>query len=1851
MTISTDHSQPWRLVGGRERQGILIPCIEKTHYCSEIETRTWAYIANAMVEGSSTGILLSDNLSEKALRILLERGLANRFISLYEPWLHEFEKLREKHKRNQEDQAHDLEVLINRHISQIQNKLLPLAHKAVAKHYPWIMPPNLDWHEGEAVVTERNEFPNQSESFIMNADWIEATIEQEMSQLQNHFSNYKWDRHFRAKKELYAFINDPKIPPRKQKSRSVRPVLLEHAQSQSSTWYSRSWSLNFSTPEIVSSTWSRLSNRFGIADDTGHTSPLDETEDRCSVGATASRSDIDMDDSEQDLLSRARSIVHFACKESAMEAAEIVTTRMREEQRAHAQILRTSDTSLAWKSLTSSINDALRRVIKREIILIHDVVQEQHNTSVVLQTVTMPLQRNFLMLHELSLGIDGGSSLHEICPIECPNAEFLIHIQFVGRDRYLTLVRDEATVVQLSPLGSKYRRHAPLRLPRLESTFLFDFDEASARLAFVTNDGNVSRLEVYQSDMQKFSSLFSISLQVFPFEIRDPFTYIRFVPDGKYLVFVDSIGQMALYSLSSNQFRQSKVSLGGQPTSVECLPDGSCILVGKTNSTEETIFEALHLASFGRKNSGFLLTPHLPAAKDRLIFATVGSSQSTHLISLIKNEIRTYSLRITTKSSNYKLTSSGEIERLDSVAESSLIHCFTEVWTRYPIVSAVDSERHRAVSRGQPPHVLFVTSADPSLFVQEFSNQVTEFKMQQHKPTGDRLSTLKCSARTNFDAIECSEFRFGDWLIGFFCLIPLHIAVTNANHFVALKDGSSSTEFRELLSGVSVGEIATSLSFGWYESIFASYFARKPVRVISSMGEQSVGKSYALNHLADTSFAGSAMRCTEGVWLSVTPCTDELLVTLDFEGINSMERSVQEDTLLILFQTAISNLVLFHSDSAMTRNINKLFSSFQSSSTHFKTEANPTLFQSTLALIIRDVPEEDKAGVVEEFDEKLGRIVAEERSGNFISQLHRGNVIIVPWPSMASPAFYHMFENIKQHLLGRPAVYTSGGEFLGVLKMLMAKIQACDWDAIENSLGAQRAKFLSTNLSDALMYGRTDSSKNGLTILDTDELIHKYTAEDPVFTLSQELADSSICFRALCRQWSKYKMRFEMNEDEFIAQLGVYLQLQAENRVELGEKWINQNTTRFQACSEVQELYSTFKKQAQTIRSQAILCGAPCEKCSRRCVNTQRHSGQHDCTTDHKCSCSCSFQDEHDGSMPSCMLPALHSGKHICHQMNHQCREKCHLFGLGNCLETCTKPIDHPDGEHMCAAGRHTCSEMCNIASSNLLLKSGDVACRGKCDIEYNEPHVSHTCARSGCALDCRLCGWACANKDHLHGLQENAIHLCSAEHECQEECSMPGICKVESVPRSVEEPYVGALESFRYTWYTQEAHKLPCAIPLPPGSSYHDGPHRHKDDFHFCNARCPQCDYYCTLPLGHPAEQGHKTSHGNMGKTKWRIEGENITVLGQKYADGDPGVTMMCSVVCSELGRHVHLAPCQGPGNQCSGGDELEHIPESDIRGQTHSGFDWVSHKLFWERLGFQDPYGRQQQSEFAKCDHECPGNEHKGADSSYCILPLFHPPVHEDAAHAGQYISTDKHVFQCDNPSHPPCHIIFAIDRSWSMSDDDRVPETQWPDIPPISNTHRNRYGAVLSALYGFLKAVQKSRMARQGSRRDAYSCVLFDDSVTVPFIHNEVHSNEELLRILIEQPLGGGTDFNKALEKVKEVMETKWSLQRLPVVIFLSDGEDSIEAGRMRKLCESAVEKGQPLAFYSVSFGIAKHTGVLRNMAEIARSIYASAGVGIQTIPCLYQNALSTVQLDNVFLEIAKSLKSQRPTLIPK
>ena len=104
-----------------------------------------------------------------------------------------------------------------------------------------------------------------------------------------------------------------------------------------------------------------------------------------------------------------------------------------------------------------------------------------------------------------------------------------------------------------------------------------------------------------------------------------------------------------------------------------------------------------------------------------------------------------------------------------------------------------------------------------------------------------------------------------------------------------------------------------------------------------------------------------------------------------FAGIHRTERPAQELDTLVLFNTAISNLVclpsiddrdgiltpnprqvLFRNNFTLSRDITGLFQSFQSSSTVLDSVANTALFQSTLVIIIKDVADSDKAEIARE---------------------------------------------------------------------------------------------------------------------------------------------------------------------------------------------------------------------------------------------------------------------------------------------------------------------------------------------------------------------------------------------------------------------------------------------------------------------------------------------------------------------------------------------------------------------------------------------------------------------------------------------------------------------------------------------------------------------------------------------------------------------------------------------------------------------------------------------------------------------------------------------------------------------
>jgi hypothetical protein len=113
---------------------------------------------------------------------------------------------------------------------------------------------------------------------------------------------------------------------------------------------------------------------------------------------------------------------------------------------------------------------------------------------------------------------------------------------------------------------------------------------------------------------------------------------------------------------------------------------------------------------------------------------------------------------------------------------------------------------------------------------------ILSFERTSRKPTGDELKSIKVSARPFASFTQefvsgpdwpVSRFRAGEWLADLLCLIPIHIAVTHENRFVPLKDGVVSPELEKSMLGAEVDRIVDSLTLGWYESIFQSYWASK----------------------------------------------------------------------------------------------------------------------------------------------------------------------------------------------------------------------------------------------------------------------------------------------------------------------------------------------------------------------------------------------------------------------------------------------------------------------------------------------------------------------------------------------------------------------------------------------------------------------------------------------------------------------------------------------------------------------------------------------------------------------------------------------------------------------------------------------------------------------------------------------------------------------------------------------------------------------------------------------------------------------------------------------------------------
>lgn len=261
------------------------------------------------------------------------------------------------------------------------------------------------------------------------------------------------------------------------------------------------------------------------------------------------------------------------------------------------------------------------------------------------------------------------------------------------------------------------------------------------------------------------------------------------------------------------------------PLAAYSTPEGSCLLL--LNRLDNGLsLRAYHWPTFGASEGITLDFPEISAKS--LVVTSLVSRNVVHIVILSEDhQCRSLALDITKKMTEFMFKErasrkSGSGDASEGTMHNCLVDCHADVWTRFPVVAAV--QRQTITSSRRPKRLMFITDRDFEKYQPHFSDLIQSFEQRTRKPTGDELKNIVVTAidRKSFtlpasfdEAWGVSRLRAGQWIVDIFCLIPLHIAICRENRFIPLKDGISSTELERSLLGADVSTIVDSVTLGW----------------------------------------------------------------------------------------------------------------------------------------------------------------------------------------------------------------------------------------------------------------------------------------------------------------------------------------------------------------------------------------------------------------------------------------------------------------------------------------------------------------------------------------------------------------------------------------------------------------------------------------------------------------------------------------------------------------------------------------------------------------------------------------------------------------------------------------------------------------------------------------------------------------------------------------------------------------------------------------------------------------------------------------------------------------------------
>ncbi|KAH3761867.1 e3 ubiquitin-protein ligase trip12 [Pelomyxa schiedti] len=360
--------------------------------------------------------------------------------------------------------------------------------------------------------------------------------------------------------------------------------------------------------------------------------------------------------------------------------------------------------------------------------------------------------------------------------------------------------------------------------------------------------------------------------------------------------------------------------------------------------------------------------------------------------------------------------------------------------------------------------------------------------------TADKFFTEPVTCSIDQGWIETEPLQptgFGTWLKTLISLVPVQIARVDNNCLVLCNNKSSSQGNDMIQFAQTQHSVAEGISFGLLDAIFSSCF-NKPVLVVTSMGKQSTGKSYTLNHLLGVLFDISGGRCTDGCWMSVREYSDYLIVALDFEGLCSPERSEQEDILLSLLNASVSNMTLFKTEFTIDRETERMFRNFQEGVGMLK--GDDKLFKGCFTLMVKDVSERDIASLTTEFKEKFNSFVETNQGQNFLSQMFPGMFTMIMCSPLGTSGYTESLQNCAEILQKQTPQFHSGEEFSSMLKLILAKLHLKDWSSLLGKDMVIVVRMLQEQLPWAVHFGRKSQAmghQGQLVNLSTGEVVSR----------------------------------------------------------------------------------------------------------------------------------------------------------------------------------------------------------------------------------------------------------------------------------------------------------------------------------------------------------------------------------------------------------------------------------------------------------------------------------------------------------------------------------------------------------------------------------------------------------------------------------------------------------------------------------------------------------------------------------------------------------------------------------------